>query len=109
MEHFIGSAPIGGIEVHSRGPFVPVRRGGRPRAVPHPFDPGEWHRYTLQISPDGALWVPVDGVLLRRSSRDAVDPEEAPRAHLTLYGRSDNTDVLFGPVHVFDGPRFRLE
>lgn len=101
--------PIGGVKVHSGRRFVTVRRGGRSTAVPRPFDAGQWQRYTIQISPDGALWVLVDGDLLWRSPPGAVDLEEDSHAHLALYGRSDDTDVLFGPVRVFRGPRYRLE
>ena len=84
-----------------------VRMRGETARIPLPVNPAEWHRYTLQIGPDGAIWALVDGRLLWRST-GRLDPEALADVHIVLHGRSEDTEVLFGPVTVRDGARFGL-
>ena len=95
------------LAVSSSGPPLTVRVGGERAGLPLGVDPAEWHRYTLQFGPDGAVWMLVDGRLLWRSTR-RLDLASLSDVHLALYGRSHETEVLFGPVTMYDGARFRL-
>lgn len=68
--------------------------------------PGTWHRYALQVTPEGRVWVVVDGRLRRRTVEPVLAPGEAH--HVVLAGRSEATRILHGPIAVYDRPLYRL-
>jgi len=66
-----------------------------------PFTPRDdaWHRFALQMLPDGRVECYLDGVLKQRGTL----PTRAPRVSVYLGGRSQYTRILNGPVLVARG------
>lgn len=84
-----------------------VRGAGESR-LPMLDDPSAWHRYALQIEPDGTVsWI-VDGRFRWRSSEPLL-ADRPDSAHVVLGGRSLHADLLVGPVTVRRGVRWTLE
>ena len=61
---------------------------------------GSWHRFRLQIFPDGNCGVAIDGLPLWRSGHP-MDTRASYR--LAIYGHSVDTKVLMGPVKIWQG------
>lgn len=83
-----------------------TERRGRPAEVGQIRTPGGWHRYALQVTPEGRVWVVVDGRLRRRTAEPVLEPGE--HYHAVLAGRSEATRILHGPVAVYDRPLYEL-
>lgn len=79
----------------------------RRHAIPVPERPRFWHRYALQILPDGAVELLVDGAMYWRSpyrlARELLTP-----VYVGLGFQSFETDVAHGPVGIYSGARYRL-
>jgi DNA-binding SARP family transcriptional activator len=89
FEYAQGSYGCGGNSGATGGAFVPQRE--------------RWHRFTVQLRPDGYLECYLDGVL-----QGAVTAPRSlfPRAAVYLGGRSEYTRILHGPVLVARGLRY---
>jgi len=97
-----------GAEGNPSGTWIQRQTDGTPRAkVPLPDHPDAWHRYALELRPDGTVLYLIDGRLRWRSRPGFVDsiPSEA---RLRLSGRSLHTRILTGPVRVWQGVRWAL-
>lgn len=76
--------------------------------LPQTAEPGAWHRYALQLEPDGTVsWV-VDGRIRWRSDGPVL-ADRPDSARVVLGGRSLHADLLMGPVTVRRGVRWALE
>ncbi len=95
------------LKISSNSGRLSVRLPGRAVDLPLSVATDLWHSYTLQIGENGEVWVLVDGRLRWRSGR-RINLDEIPAAHLLLHGRSDRTEVLFGPVRISEGTEFEL-
>lgn len=86
-----------------------IRLPGRVAAdLPALEAPERWHRYALQLEPDGRVsWV-VDGRIRWRSSGPVL-ADRPDSARVALGGRSLHADLLVGPVTVRRGVRYALE
>jgi DNA-binding SARP family transcriptional activator len=83
-----------------------LSRGSYERA-PFPLEPDRWHRYSLQIEPDGTVSLLYDGELkLRSAYRLPVD--SITEVHVGLVGSSYNTEIMHGPVAVYRGTKYEL-
>jgi hypothetical protein len=75
--------------------------------APYPAEPESWHRYALQIEPDGRVSLLYDGELkLRSAHRLPVD--SISEVHIGLAGASYNTEIMHGPVAVYRGTKYEL-
>lgn len=95
---------------HGIGALVAAGAGTRQRgqvAVPLPDDPAAWHRYALEVRPDGTVLYVLDGRLRWRSEPGFVSPVPA-HARLTIFGNSLSAPFVAGPVKVWRGVRWRL-
>ncbi|MFQ5691195.1 MAG: BTAD domain-containing putative transcriptional regulator [Gemmatimonadota bacterium] len=82
----------------------------RPRLVSFPLgeSPEEWHRYALQVEPDGTVDVFRDDRLLHRA-RSFLAPAERPRrVFLGLGGNSLGAEVQLGTLRVYEGTKYRV-
>lgn len=86
-------------------PYLRIHWAGRRDSLPAPDGVGEWHHWTLQVTPGGRLELLVDG-RIRWRSRWTADPAELPDVHLVVEGRSLGTRILHGPVTVWRGARY---
>lgn len=109
-----GAAPPHAGVLHFAAAGVPRRvgvgtamGGARRHEVPLPDDPAAWHRYGLELRPDGSVLYLLDGRLVWRSRPGFVGriPDEA---RLVVGGRSLGTRVLAGPVTAWRGARWAL-
>lgn len=86
---------------------IRIATEGREVRIPLPERSSAWHRYTLQVHPDGTLDLIVDGRFRWRSVwRQAVGPRTTVR--LGLGGQSRESEIAHGPVSVFAGLRYRM-
>ncbi|MFW6193651.1 MAG: TolB family protein, partial [Gemmatimonadota bacterium] len=76
-------------------------------SLPAPPRPDRWHRYALQVSPDGRASLVRDDTLVWRSGPGFVRVDEPVR--LVLGGRSVGIETLVGPVRVHAGERWVLD
>ena len=73
--------------------------------LPIPHDPAEWHRYALQVAPDGTVSLVLDGVLYWRQRYPGPwDPGLS--THIHLGSASVNTDIRHGLVRLWRGERY---
>ena len=79
----------------------------RDAGVPLPADPEAWHRYGLELRPDGSVLYLVDGRLRWRSPPGFVD-RVPDRARLEVAGGSLRARILAGPVTVWRGQRWTI-
>lgn len=79
----------------------------RQSRVPFPRDPGSWHLYTLQITPDGTVELVIDGTLHWRSTWQLA-PTVLEKVRVGLGYQSLETRILHGPVRVYPQPRYFL-
>jgi len=82
--------------------------GSGPRSehsLPFPDSSGAWHRYGLELRPDGSVLYLVDGRLLWRSPPGFVT-HVPDRARIVLEGSSLDARILAGPVRVWRGARW---
>lgn len=75
--------------------------------VPFPQRPGDWHLYTLQITPWGNIELVIDGTLHWRSTWQLA-VGELDRVRVGLGYHSFETEILHGPVRVYPLPRYFL-
>lgn len=74
--------------------------------LPLPDSTGSWHRYALQLGPDGRVSILLDGRLYWRTDAGAVGVPEG--VFLEVAGQSWRTRILHGPLTVWGGPRYLL-
>lgn len=86
---------------------VRIDAGEQSGRVPLPEDPDAWHRYALQIDPEGGLWFVVDERLRWRSPSRLAGERSRP-VHLVLRGRSWRSELSVGPVRVYEEARYCL-
>jgi DNA-binding SARP family transcriptional activator len=80
---------------------------GSLETAPYPAEPEGWHRYALQIEPDGRVSLLYDGALkLHSAQRLPVD--SITQVHIGLAGASYNTEIMHGPVAVYRGTKYEL-
>lgn len=75
--------------------------------VDPPEEPQRWHLYTLQIAPDGTVSYLVDGQLRRRMAT-RLDLADDSRAYVGVGGRSLDTEIAHGTLHVYPAARYSL-
>ena len=63
-------------------------------------DLGAWHRYTLQVFPDGDAELWVDGRFLWREHDASPLPSDV---RVVLYGRASAAPVIYDEVRVYEG------
>ena len=88
--------------------YVQSQRGSGKRVLLSlPARRAAWHRYVLELRPDGSVLYLVDGRLRWRSAPGFVDP--LPKeARIRLSGRSLGARILAGPLRVWQGLRWAL-
>jgi hypothetical protein len=80
---------------------------GQREHLPMPDGVGLWHRYALQVHPDGIVELLVDDRMYWRSPSRLTLPRNAA-AFLVIGGQSYETELALGPVRVYRGVKFRL-
>lgn len=84
-------------------------QGPRQIALPFPETPAEWHRYALQIEPDGTVSILVDGLMIRRERAYLKGTELPGRVYVGLGGNSrGDVEIQHGLVRVWEGVRYKL-
>lgn len=86
---------------------VALTVGSDREQLPMPDGIGLWHRYAVQIRPDGTVELLVDDRMFWRSGTRASTPRRA-EAFLLLGGQSFETELTVGSVRVYRGMKFRL-
>lgn len=106
---WVGTRPIVEFDVQGRAGDQPAEAWlattDARSPIPLPERTGEWHAYTLQVTPEGVVEVVIDGKLHWRSTR-RVEATGAVRVGLGY--QSFETQILHGPVHVYPRPRYFL-
>ncbi len=74
--------------------------------APLPDGIDSWRRVAIQVQPDGTSAFLVDGRVYLRNL-DPI-PLDQP-VHVSLFGRSQTTTVLHGPVTVYGGARYEID
>lgn len=101
--HFDAESWIGISAEHSR-----VRMAGMDDRyrIPLPDSTGSWRRYALQVSGSGEQTLLVDGRVHVRAPRP---PGWVPgdSARIILSGQAIQTEILHGPLSVFEGELYR--
>ncbi len=78
--------------------------GSRAQAWPPPGGDSGWHRFVIQIRPDGYFECYLNGE--RLGPYEISEPLRAPRAAVFLGGRSNLTKIYHGPLLVTRGLRY---
>lgn len=87
--------------------YVHITGTGVRDSLPELSRPDLWHRYALQVAPDGRASLVRDDTLVWRSAPGFVSVEEPAR--LVLGGRSVGVETLVGPLRVHAGERWILD
>lgn len=73
--------------------------------VPMPDDVGAWHRYVIQVAPNGLTTLLVDGrVHVRWQMTQPIEAGDS--VQIALFGASLDNEILHGPVTVYEGLRY---
>lgn len=80
---------------------------GQREQMPLPDGASLWHRYALQVHPDGAVDLLIDDRLFWRSATRLAMPRSG-LAYLLLGAQSFQTELAHGPIRVYQGTKFRL-
>ena len=73
----------------------------------YPPEPDSWHRYSLQIEPDGTVSLLYDGELKLRSAH-RLPFDSITGVHVGLAGRSYETEIMHGPLAVYRGSKYEV-
>lgn len=75
--------------------------------LPPTARPARWRRYALQVDRERRVWLLAADTLLWRS-RPAASLAGVDSVRVVLSGRSWKTELLVGPVRVYEGERYCL-
>jgi DNA-binding SARP family transcriptional activator len=118
----LDALPDSVLEANRPPPFVELRivgpAGDRPDTLaviidgqrehlPMPDGLGLWHRYAVQVGPDGTVELLVDDRMFWRS-RPRVQVTRDAAAFLLIGGQSFETELELGPLRAYRGVKFRL-
>ncbi len=75
---------------------------------PMAFDAESWHRYALQVEPDGTTIALMDGAIIGRGPAVVGVPLPPERLMVVLAGSSLDVQIKHGRVQVFEGRKYVL-